>query len=158
MGMIKHPNNELGITDELKEAFAQATPFEIRLATAYIHYPSRKDALQAIGAKPELEEDVVLWSNVAKLNYAIGQNLMRSAIPMMEQYIPQAVQVLMNGLQSTSERTRLSTAKYILERFLGKPTAHTKLDIQATQATVHYIQGIDPDKDWDVIEGEYDGD
>lgn len=158
MGMMI-PKPTSGITDELKEAFDKATPFEVRLATALIYYPNKEEALEAVKADKKLLNDYKLWSNVDALTVAIRNNLVNSAVEMMQQHLPQAVQVLLGGLASSNEKVRLQTAKYLTERFLGKPTTHTVVDLKTKTETVHYhISGIDPDM-WDdnnVVEGEYE--
>lgn len=161
MGLMLPPKNQNGITDELQAAFGEATPFEVRLATAMLYHPTREAALDAIKADANLINDKQLWRNIDKLNSAISKNLMYSAIPMMQQYLPQAIQVLMGGLGSTNEKVRLQTAKVIIERFLGKPTTHAKIDMNARQETVVYnLHGITPEMldisdDTDFVEGEY---
>lgn len=161
MGMMI-PQQQSAISDELKTAFAEATPFEIRLATAYMYHPTKQKALIAIGADPSLEHDAELWNKVMVINREISRNLVISAMGMMEKYIPQAMQVLVNGLQSPNEKIRLQTARYLIERAMGKPSTHAKVDISANTSHVQYhIHGIDPDRDWDdenTVEGLVYGD
>lgn len=157
MTMIPHPKNS-AITDNLKEAFEESSVFEIRLATAMLYYPERKDALAAINADLKLANDELLWVRVNKLLVEIRKELVSSSHEMMKNHLPQAVQVLMAGMNSTNEKVRLQTARYIVDRFMGKPTTHSVLDVKTQTETVHYvIEGINPDS-WDVVDGQYQED
>lgn len=161
MALIPRPQS--GITDELKEAFQHATPFEIRLATAFIYFPNRKEALAAINADEKHLKDDKLWRNVDNLIVAIRDDLMLSSIEMMRNHLPQATQVLIHALGSPNERIRVKAAQDLIERFLGKPTTHAVLDVKTQTETVHYhINGIDPsmlDTDYtdeNTVEGTYE--
>lgn len=120
----------------------QLSKDQLRFVVAFMDYPSKKDAAEAIGVKPNT---VYGWPDV--VDEAIRLMVIEatdSALAIRRRNLVKAMAVKVAGLDSNDERVRQSSATEIIEGELGK--AGQKVDVTSNGDSLLVKIGVDPDK------------
>lgn len=147
---------------DLKEQLKTATAFQVRLATAMLYHPTPESAARSLKVSLDVLKDNAIMNKVWEILEVIKSNYVESSFSLMEHYLPKAIAVKMQGLDSLNEKIRQDTAEYVIDRFLGRPASNANVNIrQNSSQTIYHIGGVDPKTAWtgpldpeDIIDGE----
>jgi hypothetical protein len=140
-------NPEKSISERLSVILAKLSKDQLRFVVALQDYPSKKDAAEAIGLKPDT---VYRWNG--EIDEAVKLMALQntaSAQAIRQRHLVKAMMVKVAGLDSLDESVRQKSATEIIEWEMGK--ALQKADVtsagDALKIVVEYAdRNIDPAK------------
>jgi len=111
-------NAEKSISEQLKDALARLSKDQLRFVIALQDYPSKKEAAEAIGIKPDT---AYRWNgDVEEAARLMALDSIAAARQMRRRALAKAMAVKIAGLDSEDERIRQSVSTEIIEGELGK--------------------------------------
>ena len=123
--MKQQTNPEKSISSELSEVLKRLTVDQVRYVIARMDYPTKGEAAQAIGLKPDT---VYRWNgDVERAVELMALDTIESARSIRRRNLLKAIAVKVKGLDSKEEKIRQSVATELIEWELGK--AGGSLDI-----------------------------
>lgn len=135
-------NPEKSISDRIEAILAKLSKDQIRFVVALQEYPSKKDAAEAIGVRPDT---VYRWNGeIEEAARLMAQERLEAAKTLRRMALVKAVSVKIAGLDSDDENIRQRIATEIIEWELGKALQRNELDIVGLKGYV----GVSPDE-WD---------
>lgn len=116
---------EKSTSEQLSELLKQLSKDQLRYVVAFQDYPSKKDAAEAVGIKPNT---VYNWPDVVDVvAQMMAMESADSALAIRRRNVVKAMMVKVTGLDSNDERIRQNAATEIIEGELGK--AGQKVDL-----------------------------
>lgn len=116
--METQANAEKSISEKLKEVMARLSKDQLRFIIAIQDYPSKKEAAEAIGIKPDT---VYRWNgDIEEAVRLFALDRIETARQMRVMNLIKAMAVKIAGLDSDDEALRQKVATEIIEGELGK--------------------------------------
>lgn len=109
---------EKSISERLNEILGQLSKDQLRFVVALQEYPSKREAAEAIGLKPDT---VYRWSGqVEEAARLMAKERLEGAKAIRQRALVKAIMVKIAGLDSNDEQVRQKAATEIIEWELGK--------------------------------------
>lgn len=138
-------NPQKSISDELSEVLKHLSVDQVRYVIARMDYPTKGEAAQAIGLKPDT---VYRWNGEVELAVELmAMDALESAKSVRRRNLLKAMAVKVKGLDSSDESVRQKTATELIEWELGK--ALQKSDLTTNGEKLQIPQVIEIIKTYD---------
>lgn len=131
------------ISERIDEILDKLSKDQIRFVVALQEYPSKKDAAEAIGLRPDT---VYRWNGeIEEAARLVAQERLEAAKALRRRALQKAILVKIAGLDDPDSRIRQSVASEIIEWELGK--ALQRQDVTSGGESISVIGlGLDVDK------------
>ena len=106
------------VSKRLSEILPTLTENQLRYVIARQSFPTKKEAIEAIGLK---RQSIYHWPEIVEeAVQLVALEALESAKLILKRYVTEATMVKVAGLGSKNEQTRQRIASEILDRVLGK--------------------------------------
>jgi len=144
--MENQGNAEKSISERLSEVLPQLTKDQLRFVVALQEYPTKKEAAEAIGLKPDT---AYRWNGIVEEAAGLmALESVESARIMNRKAVPKAMAVKIAALDSDNEVIRQKAATELIEWMTGKASQPLTGEID-TNLVVNLSWGDDVVKDND---------
>jgi hypothetical protein len=138
--MESQENQIKSISDKFPEQWAALTRNQRRYVVAMLDSPSKKEAAEMIGMKPDT---IYHWnSDVDDLIATIEADRQAAALVILSNQAPMAAMVKVAGLESGNESVRQGASTEILDRVLGKPMQRQEITGKGGKPLIPFTQII----------------
>jgi hypothetical protein len=140
--MTEQTNHEKSISEQLSATLKLLSVDQVRYVVARMDYPTKGEAAQAIGLKPDT---VYRWNgNVERAVELMALDTAESAKAIRVRNLLKAMAIKVKGLDSDDEKVRQNVATELIEWELGKAMQKTDLTSNGETLTwAKFIQGTD---------------
>jgi hypothetical protein len=116
--MEEQTNPEKSISEQLSEVLKHLSVDQVRYVVARMDYPTKGEAAQAIGLKPDT---VYRWNgNVERAVELMALDTVESAKAVRVRNLLKAMAIKVKGLDSDDEKVRQNVATELIEWEMGK--------------------------------------
>lgn len=118
-------NTEKSISERIDAILAKLSKDQVRFVVALQEFPSKKDAAEAIGLKPDT---VYRWNGeIEEAARLMAQERLEAAHALRRRALAKAIMVKLAGLDSQDEGVRQKAATEIIEWEMGKAAQRSEV-------------------------------